>query len=56
MCTVEDLVAGQGSHVHMLRMRPYAGTSLDVTEELKEVIARIQEGELCERDRYRTHE
>ena len=39
---VEDIVSGQRMQVHVARMRPYSDASLDVTDELKEVVARIQ--------------
>lgn len=51
MFTVEYLVTDQRPQVHMARMRPYANASLDMTEELKEGIARIKgEGDLLMAD------
>lgn len=42
VCTVEDSVTELWFQVHNARMRPYADASKDVTEELMEMMARIQ--------------
>lgn len=39
--TVEDIWSGQRMRVHVARMRPYFDASPSVTDELKEVVARI---------------
>ena len=37
MYGVEDIVTGRSREMHIARMQPYVGASLDVTAELKEV-------------------
>lgn len=41
-CTVEHLMTEQRLKIHVARMRSYADACLDMTEEIREVIARIR--------------